>query len=270
MKRLELGIGLFLVGLVVAMALASYVWTPFNPTAVLSGPPRLGPGWPHILGTDAMGIDIFSRILVGARSAISVGVIAVGLAAVIGVPLGVITAQLPPALSMIVLRATDIAYAFPALLLALLFASALGGSTETAMLAIGLASIPLFLRVTRAGALAVLSSDYVLAARACGTTKWGITVRHILPNVAGLVGVQASVTFALAILAEAALSYLGLGTPSTVPSWGRMLYDAQAQLFADPWQAVWPGLAIGAAVLGFNLVGDGLRDQLDPRLRDLA
>ncbi|MFV0450720.1 MAG: ABC transporter permease [Propioniciclava sp.] len=270
MKRLELAVGLVLVATVVAMALVSYVWTPFNPTQVLSATPLQRPGWPHVLGTDAMGIDIFSRILVGARSALSVGVIAVGLAALVGVPAGIATAQLPRGPAEVVLRATDIAYAFPALLLALLLASVLGGSTETAMLAIGIASVPLFLRVTRAGALSVLASDYVLAARSCGTTRFGITVRHVLPNVAGLVGVQASVTFALAILAEAALSYLGLGTPPTVPSWGRMLFDAQAQLFSDPLQAAWPGLAIAVAVLGFNLVGDGLRDFLDPRLRELA
>lgn len=270
MKRAELGVGLVLVTLVVTMALVSYVWTPFNPTAVLSAPPLQPPGWPHVLGTDAMGIDIFSRILVGARSAIWVGVIAVGLAALVGVPAGVATAQLPRVAADVVLRATDIAYAFPALLLALLLASVLGGSTETAMIAIGVSSIPLFLRVTRSGALAVLASDYVLAARSCGTTRVGITIRHVLPNVSGLIGVQASVSFALAILAEAALSYLGLGTPPTVPSWGRMLYDAQAQLFINPLQALWPGLAIAAAVLGFNLVGDGLRDHLDPRMRDLA
>ncbi|MFV0406120.1 MAG: ABC transporter permease [Propioniciclava sp.] len=270
MKRLELVVGAFLVVLVVVMALLSLAWTPFSPTAVLSAPPLQEPGWPHLLGTDAMGIDIMSRILVGARSAISVGVIAVGMAAAVGVPLGIVAAQLPSRWAEIVLRANDIVYAFPALLLALLLASVLGGSTETAMLAIGIAAIPLFVRVTRAGALSVLASDYVLAARSCGTGRLQITLRHILPNIAGLVGVQMSVTFALAILAEAALSYLGLGTPPTVPSWGRMLFDAQSQLFTNPLQAAWPGLAIGAAVLGFNLVGDGLRDFLDPRLREIA
>lgn len=270
MKRLELVVGLVLVGLVVGMALLSYVWTPFDATAVLTATPLQGPGWPHVLGTDAMGRDTFSRILVGARSAIWVGVVAVGLAAVIGVPLGVLTAQLPRPAAEVVLRLTDIAYAFPALLLALLLASVLNGSTTTAMLAIGCASVPLFLRVTRAGALSVLASDYVLAARSCGTTRVGITVRHVLPNIAGLVGVQASVSFAMAILAEAALSYLGLGTPPTVPSWGRMLYDAQTLLYTDPLLAAWPGVAIAMAVLGFNLLGDGLRDSLDPRMRDLA
>lgn len=270
MRRLELIVGLALVALVVGMALLSYVWTPFDPTAVLSAPPLQGPGGAHLLGTDGMGIDILSRLLVGARSAISVGVIAVGLAALVGVPLGLLTAQLPRPAAEVVLRATDVAYAFPALLLAILLASAFGGSTATAMAAIGLASIPAFLRVTRAGAVSVLASDFVLAARACGTTRVAITGRHVLPNIAPLVGVQASVTFALAILAEAALSYLGLGTPPPTPSWGRMLMDAQTYLFNDPLQALWPGLAVAVAVLGFNLVGDGLRDFLDPRLREVT
>lgn len=270
MKRLELWVGLFLVAGVVAMAAVSFVWTPFDPTAVRSAEPLLPPGWPHVLGTNHMGIDTFSRLLVGARSALYVGVIAVGIAVVVGVPLGVVAAWLPRWGAEAMMRATDVAYAFPALLLAILLAGVFGASTETAMVAIGLATIPQVVRVTRAGSLSVLASDYVLAARACGTPVPAIAVRHVLPNVAPLIGVQASVAFAMAILAEAALSYLGLGTPPTVPSWGRMLGDAQTYLFSHPVQAVWPGLAIAAAVLGFNLVGDGLRDFLDPKLQEVA
>lgn len=270
MKRAELWVGGALVATVVAMALLSFVWTPFDPTAVGSGRPLSPPGWPHLLGTDHMGIDTFSRILAGARSALYVGIIAVGIAALIGVPFGLASAWLPRWASEIVMRAIDVAYAFPALLLAILLAGVFGGSTETAMVAIGIATIPAFIRVTRAGALSVLSADYVLAARASGTPVPAIAVRHVLPNVAHLVGVQASVSFAMAVLAEAALSYLGLGTPPTVPSWGRMLGDAQTYLVAHPLQAVWPGLAIAAAVLGFNMVGDGLRDFLDPKLREVA
>jgi len=269
-KRLELRVGLALVGVVTALALVSFVWPPFDPTAVLSAPPLQPPGWPHLLGTDGMGIDIASRILVGARTTLLVGVIAVGIAAAVGVPLGLVAAQAPRWFSALLMRATDVAYAFPALLLAILLAAVFGASTTTAMVAIGLASIPAFIRVTRAGALSVMASDFVLAARACGTGRLGIATRHVLPNVAPLVGVQASVSFALAILAEAALSYLGLATPPTVPSWGRMLGDAQGLLFRDPLQAAWPGLAIAIAVLGFNLVGDGLREFLDPRLREVA
>ncbi len=270
MKRLEMWVGLVLVALVVGMALISFVWTPFDPTAVASAPRLQPPGWPHVLGTDHMGIDTFSRILAGARSALYVGIIAVGIAGVVGVPLGLASASLPRWGAEVVMRAIDVAYAFPALLLAILLAGVFGASTETAMVAIGIATIPAFIRVTRAGALAVLSADYVLAARASGTRPPTIAVRHVLPNVAHLIGVQASVSFAMAILAEAALSYLGLGTPSTVPSWGRMLGDAQIYLFSHPLQAVFPGLAVAAAVLGFNLLGDGLRDFLDPRLREVA
>lgn len=270
MKRAELWVGGFLVAGVVAMALLSFVWTPFDPTAVGSGPPLASPGGPHLLGTDYVGSDIFSRILAGARSALYVGIIAVGVAALVGVPLGLSAAWLPRWASEIVMRAIDVAYAFPALLLAILLAGVFGGSTETAMIAIGVATIPAFIRVTRAGALSVLSADYVLAARASGTPVPAIAARHILPNVAHLIGVQASVSFAMAILAEAALSYLGLGTPPTVPSWGRMLGDAQTYLYGHPLQAVWPGLALAAAVLGFNMVGDGLRDSLDPKLREVA
>lgn len=270
MKRAELWIGLVLVIGVVALALLSFVWTPFSATAVGSAPRLLPPGWPHLLGTDHMGIDTFSRLLVGARSALYVGIIAVGIAALVGVPLGILAAWLPRWGAEAMMRLTDVAYAFPALLLAILLAGVFGGSTETAMVAIGIATIPAFIRVTRAGALSVLASDYVLAARASGTPVPAIAVRHVLPNISHLIGVQASVSFAMAILAEAALSYLGLGTPPTVPSWGRMLGDAQMYLFSHPGQAVWPGLAIAGAVLGFNLVGDGLRDFLDPKLQEVS
>lgn len=269
MRRLELRLGLVLVGIVVAMALVSFAWTPFNPTGV-STDRLLPPGWPHVLGTDGLGIDILSRLLVGARSALVVGIISVGIAAVLGVPLGLLAAHAPRWFAEVLMRTADIAYAFPALLLAILFASVFGASVATAMAAIGVATIPPFMRVTRAGALTVLASDYVLAARACGTPRHQIALRHVLPNVAPVLGVQASVAFALAILAEAALSYLGLASPPTVPSWGRMLGDAQAYLFNDPLQALWPGLAIAIAVLGFNLLGDGLRDSLDPRLQEVA
>lgn len=270
MKRAELLSGAVLIGLVLALAVVSLVWTPFDATAVNTAPRLQPPGWPHVLGTDGLGIDVASRLLVGAQSALAVGVIAVGIAAVLGVPLGVVAAQAPRWTSEVLLRATDVAYAFPALLMAILLAGVFGASATTAMAAIGLATIPQFLRVTRAGAMTVLESDFVLAARASGTGRLGIALRHVLPNVAPLVGVQASVSFATAILAEAALSYLGLATPPTVPSWGRMLRDSQSVLFSHPEQALWPGLAIAIAVLGFNLLGDGLRDLLDPRLREVA
>ena len=270
MSNVQLRLGAVLVGLVVAVALVSVVWTPFDALYGAAGPRLQPPGWPTVLGTDRMGRDIASRLMVGAQSCLTVGIISVGIATVVGVPLGILAAQLPGRASGVLLRATDVAQAFPALLLAILLAGVLGGGTGTAMIAIGLAAVPQFLRIARAGSLSVLASDYVLAARACGTGRLAIARTHVLPNIAPLVGVQASVTFAMAILAEAALSYLGLGTQPPKPSWGSMLKDAQSVWFADPLQAVWPGVAIALAVLGFNLLGDGLRDILDPRLREEA
>ncbi|GAA0337430.1 MAG: ABC transporter permease [Micropruina glycogenica] len=270
MRRLALWLGAALVALLLAMALLSLVWTPYDPTLVVAGQRLQGPSAEHWLGTDAMGIDVFSRILVGAQTTIVVGVVSVSIAALLGVPLGMLAGQAGGWVDEVVMRVTDIAYAFPALLLAILLAARFGASPVTAMTAIGLATIPSFARVTRAGTKQVMSSDFVLAARASGTRWPGVSLRHVLPNIAPLIGVQASVTFALAILAEAALSYLGLSTAAIVPTWGKMLRDAQSVMFNAPLQALWPGLAIALAVLGFNLLGDGLRDLLDPRLREVS
>ncbi len=269
MKRAQLLTGLALVALVVVTAVVSAFWTPFDPIRVVPGQRLLPPGWPHVLGTDGFGIDIASRLMVGARTVLVVGIISVGLAAGIGVPLGMLAGQAGGWVDEVVMRLSDVVYAFPALLLAILLAAVYGGSTLTAMVAIGVATIPAFARVSRAGALQVMASDFVLAARASGTSRLGVARRHVLPNIAPLIGVQASVGFAMAILAEAALSYLGLGTPPPDATWGNMLRDAQQFLFVAPLQALWPGLAIALAVLGFNLLGDGLRDYLDPRLREV-
>lgn len=269
MKRAQLVTGLVLVALVVLTAVVAVFWTPFDPIRVVPGQRLLGPGWPHVLGTDGFGIDIASRLMVGARTVLLVGIISVGLSAVVGVPLGLLAGQAGGWVDEVVMRLADIVYAFPALLLAILLASVFGASTLTAMAAIGVATIPAFARVARAGTLEVMASDFVLAARASGTSRWGIARRHVLPNIAPLIGVQASVGFAMAILAEAALSYLGLATPRPNPTWGNMLRDAQQFLFVAPLQALWPGLAIALTVLGFNLLGDGLRDYLDPRLREV-
>ncbi|HET9870989.1 MAG TPA: ABC transporter permease [Propionibacteriaceae bacterium] len=268
MSRTTLVAGSALVGLIVLLAVASYLWTPYDPVRVDPSARLLPPSGSHWLGTDGFGIDIASRIMVAARTGLLVGVIAVGIAALFGVPVGMLAGSLGGWPSEIVMRMTDVLYAFPALLLAILLAAAFGASTWTAMVAIGIASVPAFARVARAGTVQVMSSDYVLAARSCGTGRTAIAVRHVLPNVAPVVGVQASVAFGIAILAEAALSYLGLATPPPTPTWGRMLRDAQSYLFTSPLLALWPGLAIAAAVLGFNLLGDGLRDALDPRLKE--
>ena len=269
MKRAQLVTGLVLVAAVVATAIVAVFWTPFDPIRVVAGQRLLPPGWPHVLGTDGFGIDIASRLMVGARTILLVGIISVGVSAVVGVPLGMLAGQAGGWVDEVVMRVSDVVYAFPALLLAMLLAAIYGGSTVTAMVAIGVATIPAFARVARAGTLQVMASDFVLAARSSGTSRWGVARRHVLPNIAPLIGVQASVGFAMAILAEAALSYLGLATPRPNPTWGNMLRDAQNFLFVAPLQALWPGVAIALAVLGFNLLGDGLRDYLDPRLREV-
>lgn len=271
MRRVTLVLGIACVAVIAVLALVSLVWLPFDPVRVNAADRLLPPlTRGHLLGTDGFGLDLLSRIMVGSRVCLQVGVIAVGIAAVVGVPLGILAGMVSGWRAQLILRSADVLYAFPALLLAILLAAAKGASVVTAMTAIGIASIPAFVRVTRAATLPIMASDFVLAARAAGTGRWGIARRHVLPNVAPMVGVQASVSFGIAILAEAALSYLGLSAAPSSPTWGRMLRDAQVYLFSNPLLALWPGLAIAVAVLGFNLLGDGLRDVLDPRLREGA
>jgi len=267
-KRLNasLVIGGVLVALVLLLALVSFVWTPHPPMKVLATEAYQRPNAEFWLGTDRFRRDVFTQILLGSRTALFVGFVSVGVAALVGVPLGIFAAMSPRWLGQFVMRGNDIVLAFPALLLAIMFAALYGGSTRVAMVAIGIATVPSFARITRSGALGVLSSDFVLAARAAGRGPSAIAVRHVLPNVVGLIIVQASVSFAIAILAEAALAYLGLGTPTGQPSWGRMLFEAQSTLRSAPYLVVIPGGAIALAVLGFNLLGDGLRDALDPKL----
>jgi len=264
----SLVVGAVLVGLVVLVALVSFAWTPYNPTRVDAPSRLLGMSGAHWFGTDKFGRDVASQLMVGARTTLFVGVIAVGVAAVVGVPLGILAAMTWPRLGELVMRINDLLLAFPALLLAIMFGAVYGASTLTAMLAIGIATVPSFARIARSSALQVMGTEYVLAARVAGRRPRAIAVRHVLPNIAGLVIVQASVSFAIAILAEAALSFLGLGTPPPTPSWGRMLQESQDLLYVAPRLAVVPGIAIAIAVLGFNLLGDGLRDRYDPKLED--
>ena len=264
----SLVIGALIVLGVVAMALVSFVWTPYDPTLVDPASRLAKPSAEHLLGTDKFGRDVFSQLLVGARTTLFVGIVAVGVAALIGVPLGILAAMATRWFGEVLMRGTDLLLAFPALLLAIMFSAVYGGSTLVAMIAIGIATVPAFVRLIRSGALQVMRTEYVLAARAAGRRPFAIGVRHVLPNVGSLVIVQASVSFAIAVLAEAALSFLGFGTPPPTPSWGRMLQESQEMLFSAPRLALFPGLAIAVAVLGFNLLGDGLRDYLDPRLED--
>ncbi|MFC0359162.1 ABC transporter permease [Kytococcus schroeteri] len=265
--RAYLVVGGVIVAVMVAMALLSYVWTPFDPTRVVASDRLQGPSAEHWLGTDKFGRDTFSQVLVGARTTLYVGFVAVGVAALLGVPLGILSAMGPRWLDGLIMRAADIGLAFPGLLLAIMFAAVFGASTTSAMVAIGLASVPSFARVTRAGALGILPREFITAARVAGRRPASIGWRHVLPNVVGLVIVQASVSFALAILAEAGLSFLGFGTPPPTPSWGRMLQESQSLLASDPRLAIVPGVAIALAVLGFNLLGDGLRDRFDPQMQ---
>ncbi len=264
----SLVVGAVIVGAVIAIALLSFVWMPHDPTLVDASKRLLPPGGDYWLGTDKFGRDVFSQILMGSRTTLFVGVVAVGVAAVIGVPLGILAAMAPRWFGEPLMRGNDLVLAFPALLLAIMFSAVYGGSTLVAMIAIGVASIPSFARLIRSGALQVMDTEYVMAARAAGRGPFAIAVHHVLPNVSSLVIVQASVSFAIAVLAEAALSFLGYGTPPPTPSWGRMLQESQELLWSAPRLAIVPAVAIAVAVLGFNLLGDGLRDYLDPKLED--
>jgi peptide/nickel transport system permease protein len=266
-RRLNLLIGATIVGLVVAMALVSFVWTPFDPTRVSPTERLLGAGVDgHLLGTDHFGRDLLSQIMVGSQTALFVGILAVAIAVIIGIPLGGFAAARRGWLEEIVMRISDVIYAFPPVLLAILLVAAVSPGVGSAMVAIGIAYVPIVARVTRGAALSVFALDYVSAARIYGRGKTYIFVRHVLPNIASVLIVQITVLFALAILAEAALSFLGIGSQPPRPSWGRSLRDAQTFIQLAPRLAVWPGLAIAFTVLGFNLLGDGLRDALDPRL----
>jgi peptide/nickel transport system permease protein len=258
--------GAVLVGLVVLAALVSFLWTPHDPLRVDAAVRLLGPSGDYWLGTDKFGRDLVSQIMMGARTTLYVGVVAVGVAAVIGTPLGILAGMGPRWLGEFIMRVNDLVLAFPALLLAIMFGAVFGADTLTAMIAIGVATVPSFARIARSGTLQVMSTEYVLAARAAGRPRPAVAVRHVLPNIGGLLIVQSSVSFAIAVLSEAALSFLGFGTRPPTPSWGRMLQESQELLAVQPRLALVPGVAIAIAVLGFNLLGDGLRDRLDPKL----
>lgn len=262
----SLAIGALLTLLLLAAAALSLVWTPWPPYEIDLAMKLREPGTGHWLGTDALGRDVASLLLVGARNSILVGVIAVGIGLVAGAALGLAASARGGWVEEALMRFTDFAFAFPAVLSAIMLTAVFGPGLVNSIIAIGLFNVPVFARVTRASANAIRAREFVLAARAAGKGGWSITVEHVLPNVAPVLIVQATIQFALAILAEAALSYLGLGTQPPEPSWGRMLNDAQTLLFAAPRLAVYPGLAIALSVLGLNLLGDGLRDFLDPKL----
>lgn len=265
--RLNLALGSVLIGMVVLSALLSFVWLPFDPNAIDFGARLAPPSLEHPLGTDQFGRDLLSRLMVGARATLYVGLIAVGIAFGLGGLIGALSGFLGGIVDELLMRIADVLYAFPPILLAILLAAIYEPGTLTAMVAIGVATVPVFARLMRSSVLSLKERDFVEAGRALGASGRRLLWRHILPSALSPVLVQASLSLAIAILAEAALSFLGLGTPPRVPSWGNMLREAQSFMALSPYPALVPGLAIVVTVLGWSLLGDGLRDALDPRAR---
>lgn len=271
MSRLSIILGTVLAGTALLAALVSLVWTPYDVTALTIASKLHPPGIPHLFGTDHFGRDILSMVMVGARTSIAVALIAVGIGMAAGVPLGLMAAAHRGSwLDEVIMRGNDLIFAFPSLVIAILITAVFGPSAVNAIIAIGIFNIPVFARVTRGGALSLWTLDYIRAAEVAGKGAARISLEHILPNILNLLIVQGTIQFSLGILAEAGLSYVGLGTQPPLPSWGRMLADAQTLVTLAPWTAIFPGLAIVLTVLGLNLLGDGLRDHLDPRLRRRA
>lgn len=263
----SLKLGVLLIGTVVAGALLSFVWTPYPPNALDFAAQLEGPSLAHPLGTDEFGRDLLSRVLVGARGTLYVGFLAVGIGLALGGLAGTLAGWLGGWIDEVTMRLVDVLYAFPAILMALLLAAVYEPGTLTAMTAIGLATVPIFARIARASVLTLKHADFVEAGRALGAGHRRLLLRHVVPGALSPLVVQASLSLAVAVLAEAALSFLGLGTPPDVPSWGNMLREAQSFMSLNPYAALVPGLAIVFTVLGWSLLGDGLRDLLDPRIR---
>lgn len=262
-------LGTILSSIVVLLALASFAWTPFDHTAMAIPDKLQTPNGTHWLGTDHFGRDMFSMIMVGARTSIAVALLAVGIGMAIGVPLGLAAAARKGSwLDELIMRGNDLVFAFPSLVIAILITAIFGPGAVNAIIAIGIFNIPVFARITRGGALSLWEREFIMAAQVAGKSGTRISFEHILPNVANLLIVQGTIQFSLGILAEAGLSYVGLGAQPPTPSWGRMLADAQTMVSFAPHLALIPGFAIILTVLGLNLMGDGLRDLLDPRLKE--
>ena len=258
-------IGLFVVMVFILTALCAPWLAPFDPIKTSWTAIRKAPGALYWMGTDENGRDVLSRVIWGARASMMAGVISVCIAAGIGVPAGLIAGFVGGRTDMLLSRVVDTMLAVPNLILAIALAAFLGPSLQNAMIAIGITAAPIFMRVARGATMDAATNDYVEAARALGNPAWRVAVRHVLPNIVPPVLVQATLAIAGAIIAEAALSFLGLGQQPPAPSWGSMLNSAQRFLSQAPWLAIFPGAAIFLCVMSFNLVGDGLRDALDPR-----
>ena len=260
-------LGLALIVLFVALAVLAPLIAPYDPIAQSWTAVRKAPSMLHWFGTDELGRDILTRVIYGARASLAAGIVSVGIAMAVGVPVGLAAGYLGGFLDTLIGRITDAMLACPYLILAIALAAFLGPSLGNAMIAIGVATTPIYIRLTRGQVLSVKVEEYVEAARAVGNPRWRIAIVHILPNILPALLVQATLSIAAAIIAEASLSFLGLGQQPPAPSWGSMLNSAQRFLINAPWMAVWPGFAIFLTVLSFNLLGDGLRDALDPRQR---
>jgi peptide/nickel transport system permease protein len=254
-----LAAGAAITALFAGTAVLARFWTPHDPARISIGEKLLPPSMHHWLGTDQLGRDVLSMIMAGAETSVGVALISVLVGAACGVPLGLWAAARGRLVDEVVMRGIDVIFAFPALLLAILMTAALGPGAVNAIIAIGIFNIPVFARVARGGALQVWSRDYVLAARVAGKGRWSISLEHVLPNLSGLLLVQAAIQFSLGVIAEAGLAYVGLGAQPPTPSWGRMLNEAQTLTVLAPTLAVFPGLALVCFVLGLNLLGDGLR-----------
>ena len=265
-NNLNFTVGFILSVVVILAAVTSLIWTPYDSNKIHAKERLQGPSWRHPLGTDQYGRDTLSRVMKGAVNSIIVGLITVTIGLSIGVIFGLTAAYYGKLIDEVLMRFCDLLFGFPAVLTAILIASILRPSIVSAMLAIGIFYIPVFARLTRATALSILAREFITAARAGGVGELGILCRHVLPNILSPLIIQGTIQFAVAILAEAGLSYLGLGTQPPHASWGRMLSEAQTFMSISPWMAIFPGTAIAWAVLGFNLLGDGLRDTLDPKM----
>jgi peptide/nickel transport system permease protein len=260
--------GAILTAIFAGAAIVSLFWVPYDTTVLDIANKIKSPSFAHPFGTDQFGRDILSMIMVGARTSIAVALVAVGIGMLLGVPLGLAAAARKGGLlDELIMRLNDLVFAFPSLLIAVMITAVFGASALNAIIAIGIFNIPVFARLTRGAALSLWSRDYIMAARVAGKGSARISLEHILPNVANLLIVQGTIQFSLGILAEAGLSYVGLGTQPPLASWGRMLADSQTMISFAPHLALFPGLAILLTVLGLNLLGDGLRDIFDPKLR---
>ncbi len=258
-------LGLLLCLLFVAMAVVAPLISPVSPTATDWSAIRQPPSWTHWMGTDEIGRDELARVIFGARASLLAGVVSVLIAAVIGVPAGLAAGFARGKTDAALSRIVDAMLAIPFLVLAIALAAFLGPNLRNAMIAIGITTAPIFMRVARGATMDVMTHDYIEAARAVGNRPWRVAVRHVMPNIFPPILVQGTLSIATSIIAEASLSFLGLGEQPPTPAWGSMLNAAQQFLTQAPWLAIFPGAAIFLTVLGFNLVGDGLRDALDPR-----